>query len=176
MGIMPHYATWERAPYHPYECVICTHEASPSNVLVEAGRVIEDYGDVYVCRSCITSLAYYLNIVQDAQVAMQVEVNKLNDELAKVPQLIERLVNGIRDLSISTSADLLAISSINVLADDAKLEQGDSSVNEDKLGDDSVVESGSEPTVDKGPDSVPANPSRKRATDTSTRTSTVSNG
>ena len=173
---MPHYATWERAPYHPYECVICTHEASPNNVLVEAGRVIEDYGDVYICRSCITSLAYYLNVVQDAQVAMQVEVSKLNSELAKVPQIIERLVNGIRDLSISSSADLLAISSIDVLVNDTKLEQGDSSVNEGKLGDDSVIESGSELTVDKGPDSVPASPSSKRTTNSSTRTSSVSNG
>lgn len=172
---MPHYATWERAPHFPYECVVCTHEASPDNVLVDVGRLIDDYGDVYICRSCITSLAYYLNVVQDAETAMQVEVDKLNVELEKVPHLIERLVNGIRDISISTSADLLAVGPVDVLVNDTKLEQGDSSVDENQLGDDSVVESGSEPTVNEGSDSVPANPSRKRATNTTARTSSTSN-
>jgi len=175
MGIMPHYATWERAPYHTYECVVCTHEASADNVLVEAGRVIEDYGDVYICKSCITSLAYYLKIVQAAEAAMQTEVDKLNAELKKVPYLIERLVNGIRDISISTSADLLAIGSINLLANDTVAEQGDSSVNEDKLGDDSVVESGSEPTVNEGSDSVPADSSSKRTANAGTRKSPANN-
>lgn len=172
---MPHYATWERAPYHPYECVICTHEASAENPLVDAGRVIEDYGDVYVCKSCITSLAYYLKIVQDAQDAMQVELDKLNSELAKVPHLIERLVNGIRDISISTSADLLAIGSVNLLVNDENVEQVNSSVNENKLGDDSVVESGSEPTVDEGSDSVPADSSSKRTANPAARKSPPSN-
>lgn len=173
---MPHYSTWERAPYHPYECVVCTHQASPSNPLVEPGRVIEDYGDVYLCKSCITSLAYYLNIVQDAQLVMEKKIEELHGELGKVPTLIERLVNGIRDLSISTSADLLAIGTPVVLVNDEDAKQSDISSNENELGHDSVAESVSEPVVDEGPDSVPASPSSKRTTKAGTRNSSVSNG
>ncbi len=173
---MPHYATWERAPYHPYECVVCTHQASQSNPLVEPGRVIEDYGDVYICKSCVTSLAYYLNIVQDAQLVMEKKIEELHGELGKVPALIERLVNGIRDLSISTSADLLAIGTPVVLVNDKDAEQSDSSVSENELGDDNVAESVSEPIVDEGPDSVPAGVGSKRTTKAGTRNSSVSNG
>lgn len=173
---MPHYSTWERAPYHPYECVVCTHQASPSNPLVEPGRVIEDYGDVYLCKSCITSLAYYLNIVQDAQLVMEKKIEELHGELGKVPTLIERLVNGIRDLSISTSADLLAIGTPVVLVNDEDAKQSDISPNENELGHDSVAESVSEPVVDEGPDSVPASPGSKRVAKAGTRNSPVSNG
>lgn len=173
---MPHYARWERAPHYPYECVICTHEASTENFLVDVFRDVEDYGAVYVCKSCIHSLASFVGIIADVESVLQSRINELNNELSKVPTLIERLVNGIRDLSISTSADLLAISTPNVLVDDQKSEQSDSSVDEDKLGDDSPVKPSSEPVVDQGPDSLPASPSRKRTTNTSTRAGSASNG
>jgi len=176
MGIMPHYATWDRAPYHPYECVVCTHQASTDNPLVDAGRVIEDYGDVYICRSCVTSIAYYLNIVQDAQAIMEKKIEELNEQVGKVPALIERLVNGIRDLSISTSADLLAIGTPVILADDKDAEQSDISIDENELGNDSVTESVSESVVDEGPDSLPASPSSKRAIKAGTRNSSANNG
>jgi hypothetical protein len=173
---MPHYARWERAPHYPYECVICTHEANAENFLVDVFRDVEDYGAVYICKSCIHSLASFVGIIADVESVLQSRINELNTELSKVPSLIERLVNGIRDLSISTSADLLAISTPTVLVDDKKSEQGDSSVDADKFGDDSTVEPSSEPAVDQGPDSISASPSRKRTANTSTRTSSASNG
>lgn len=174
---MPHYATWDqRAPHFPYECVICTHEIGPDNFLVDVGRDIEDYGSVYVCKSCIYSLATYIGLVATIEAELQSRIDVLNNELSKVPNLIERLVNGIRDLSISTSADLLAISTGDVLVNDQKLEQSDSSVDENKLGDDSVIESSSEPVVNEGSDSVPASASRKRTSNAGARTSSTSNG
>lgn len=173
---MPHYARWERAPHYPYECVICTHEANTENFLVDVFRDVEDYGAVYVCKSCIHSLASYVGIIADVESVLQSRINELNNELSKVPTLIERLVNGIRDLSISTSADLLAISTPNVLVDDQKSEQSDSSIDEDKLGDDSIVEPSSEPALDKGSDSVPASAGRKRTANTSARTGSANNG
>jgi len=173
---MPHYAKWDRAPYHPYECVICTHEASLENPLVEAGRVIEDYGDVYVCKSCIHSLASYLEIPQTAEAEANKKVEALTKELNEVPTIIERLVNGIRELSISTSADLLAISTPVILVDDKKSEQGDDSTNETELRHNSVTEPVRKSVVNKGSDSVPASAGSKRATNTNTRTSSVSNG
>ena len=173
---MPHYAKWDRAPHYPYECVICTHEANPDNPLVEAGRVIEDYGDVYVCKSCIHSLAHYLEIPQTAEREANKRVEELSKEVNEVPNIIERLVNGIRELSISTSADLLAISTPVILVDDKKSEQGDDSTNETELGHNSSTESVSKSVVNEGPDSVPASAGSKRATNTSTRKSTVSNG
>lgn len=172
---MPHYSTWERAPYHPYECAVCTHEASAANVLVDTGRVIEDYGDVYICASCISSLAEYLGIVKKAKAEVEAKIEELNQELDKVPALIERLVNGIRDLSISTSADLLAISAPVVLVNDKDAKQSDIKPNENEHGNDSVTESVSEPVVDKGSDSVPASTGGKRTTNTGTRTSSTSN-
>lgn len=172
---MPHYSTWERAPYHPYECVVCTHQASPSNPLVEPGRVIEDYGDVYLCKSCITSLAYYLNIVQDAQLVMEAKINEMNAELGKVPTLIERLVNGIRDLSISASADLLAVGTPVVLVNDEKSEQSNIGATEGEHGHDSHVKSVDKSSVHKGPDSVPASVGGKRVTNTGARKSSTDN-
>lgn len=172
---MPHYATWERAPYHPYECVVCTHEATATNVLVDTGRVIEDYGDVYLCASCISSLAEYLGIVKAVKAEAEAKLEELNQELDKVPALIERLVNGIRDLSISTSADLLAISAPVVLVDDKDAKQSNIKLDENEHGDDSVAESVSEPVVDKGSDSVPAGAGSKRTSSSGTRTSTTSN-
>jgi hypothetical protein len=172
---MPHYSTWERAPYHPYQCVVCTHEASSSNPLVEPGRVIEDYGDVYLCKSCITSLAYYLNIVQDAQVAMEIKINEMNAELGKVPTLIERLVNGIRDLSISASADLLAVGTPVVLVNDKKPKQSDGSATEDEHGHDSHVKSVDKSSVHERPDSVPASAGGKRVANTGARKSSTDN-
>lgn len=173
---MPHYSTWERAPYHPYECVVCTHQASSSNPLVEPGRVIEDYGDVYICKSCITSLAYYLNIVQDAQLVMEAKINEMNAELGKVPTLIERLVNGIRDLSISASADLLAVGTPVVLVNDEKSEQSNVGTAPSEHGHDRPTKSVGEPVVDERSDSVPANSSSKRTAEARTRNSSVNNG
>jgi len=173
---MPHYATWDRAPYHPYECVVCTNIASSDNPLVDVGRVIEDYGDVYLCKSCATSIAYYLNIVQDAQAVLEKKIEELNQQVGQVPALIERLVNGIRDISISTSADLLAIGAPVILVDDKDAEQGDISIDENELGDDSVAESVSESVVDEGPDSVPASAGSKRTANSGTRKSSVNNG
>lgn len=173
---MPHYARWERAPHYPYECVICTHEATVDNFLVDVFRDVEDYGAIYICKSCIHSLASFIGIIADVESVLQSRINELNDELSKVPNLIERLVNGIRDLSISTSADLLAISTPNVLANDKNVEQVNSSVDENKLGDDSPVKPSSEPVVDQGPDSLPASASRKRTTNTSARTGSANNG
>ena len=173
---MPHYSTWERAPYHPYQCVVCTHEASSSNPLVEPGRVIEDYGDVYLCKSCITSLAYYLNIVQDAQVAMEIKINEMNAELGKVPTLIERLVNGIRDLSISASADLLAVGTPVVLVNDTEPESSNQGPNLDYFGTSEPAESSSEPVSDEGPVGVPASAGRNGKSKTTPRNSPASNG
>jgi len=173
---MPRFTTWEIAPYRPYDCVVCRNIASLSNPLVETGRIIEDYGDVYICMLCVTEIANYLNIVQNAQVILEKQIQELNEQVGKVPALIERLVNGIRDLSISTSADLLAIGTPVILADDKDAEQGDISIDENELGDDSVAESVSESVVDEGPDSLPASSGSKRTANSGTRKSSVNNG
>jgi hypothetical protein len=107
---------------------------------------------------------------------MEKKIEELHSELGKVPTLIERLVNGIRDLSISASADLLAIGTPVVLVNDSVTEQSDDSSNENELGHDSVTESVSEPVVDEGPDSVSASAGSKRVAKAGTRSSSVNNG
>ena len=100
---------------------------------------------------------------------------KLKEMVTRVPGVIERLSNDIRDISISATADLLSDNAPVVLVNDKELEQSDTRANLDYVGDDNTSKPDSKPAVGKGPTSVSANSSSKRQPVTVPKPSSSSN-
>ncbi len=169
--------TYTRAPHVPYQCIVCNNHASTENVLIDLDRQVDYHGMVYLCYRCLVAISSQLGFVTpERAVALKEENALLNEKIKRIPLITERLINDIRDISINASADLLADPSAVVLADDKVAEQSDSGTSEAERGNDEVVSPVSEPAVNKGSDSVPANPSSKRSTRSAVSTSPVSNG
>lgn len=171
------FKTHTRAPFTPYNCLICRNNASIDNPLIDLDRQIDYYGMAYMCYRCLVAVGDSLGFITPERAAvLQGENLVLNEKIKRIPLITERLINDIRDISINASADLLADPSVIVLANDQNVEQGDAGASEAERVDDGTPSESSEPAVDKGSDSVPANPSRKRATKTTPPTSPASNG
>jgi hypothetical protein len=171
------FQTYTRAPYVPYQCVVCSANASEENILIDLDKQIDFHGMVYLCYRCLVAISGQLGFVTP-QVAdsLREENASLNEKIKRIPLVTERLINDIRDISINASADLLADPTTVVLVNDEVVEQSNDGASEAERGDEQDVVAGSEPVVDKGSDSVPANPSGKRSTRSAVSTSTVSNG
>lgn len=170
------YRTYERAPHVPYKCINCNATASTDNVLIDIDKQIDFYGMVYLCYRCVVGITNQLGFVTpQVSAGLMKENERLTAQLKRVPKVTERLINDIRDLSLSASAELLSDPTSVVLANDPIVEPSNTGVNADYFGDDTPAEPSSEPVVDKGSDSVPADSGSKRTTKTSPRTSTTSN-
>jgi len=171
------FPTYTRAPHIPYQCVVCSSNASIDNVLIDLDKQVDYHGMVYLCYRCLVAIGDQLGfITPEHATSIKEENTLLKEKIKRIPLITERLINDIRDISINASADLLADPAAIVLADDQNVEQGDAGVSETERVDDGTPSESSEPTVNEGSDSVPANPSRKRATKTATPTSPASNG
>ena len=171
------FAVHTRAPYVPYQCVVCSSNASEENVLIDLDKQIDFHGMVYLCYRCLVAVSNQLGFVTpEVATTLKEENALLTEKIKRVPLITERLINDIRDISINASADLLADPAAVVLADDEVIEQSNDGASEAERGDEQDVVASSEPVVDKGSDSVPANPSSKRSTRSAASTSTVSNG
>lgn len=170
------YRTYERAPHVPYKCINCNATASTDNVLIDIDKQIDFYGMVYICYRCVVGITYQLGFVTPEISANLIKENeKLTAQLKRVPAVTERLINDIRDLSLSASAELLSDPTSVVLANDPVAEPSNTGANADYFGDDNTTEQSSAPAVSEGSDSVPANPGSKRTTKPGTRTSAPSN-
>ena len=166
-----------RAPYVPYQCIVCSSNASAENVLVDLDKQVDFHGMVYLCYRCLVAMGDQLGfITPERAVILKDENAALNEKIKRIPLITERLINDIRDISINASADLLADTAAVVLVDDEIVEPSDEGASEAERGDEQDVVASSEPVVDEGSDSVPANPSSKRATRSAVSASAVSNG
>jgi hypothetical protein len=177
MGIMANrFAVHERAPHRPNRCIVTSTTGSPENPLIDLDKQIDYYGMVYLSYSVLVAIADQFGFAtpQEAD-RLRLENAAYKEKLARIPAVTENLVNDIRNLSISASADLLAEPTPVVLADDPKPEQINGGANQDYFGDDTPVEPSSEPVVDEGPDSVPAGAGSKRTAKASPRAGTPSN-
>lgn len=171
------YKTYTRAPHIPYQCIMCNNHASPENALVDLDRQIDYYGMVYLCYRCLVAVGDQLGFITPGLATTLKEENAvLNEKIKRIPLITEKLINDLRDISINASADLLADYSPIVLADDKNVESSNEGVSIPERGNDETSVASSEPVIDKGSDSVPANPSSKRPTRSAVSTSTVSNG
>jgi hypothetical protein len=171
------FQTYTRAPHVPYECIVCTASGGLDNVLIDLDKQIDYHGMVYLCYRCLVAISHQLGfITPDRAVILKDENAALNEKIKRIPLITERLINDIRDISINASADLLANPAAVVLVDDKNIEPSDEGASEAERGNEQDVVASSEPVVDKGSDSVPANPSSKRSTRSTVSTSTVSNG
>lgn len=171
------YKLHSRAPHTPHRCIVCNVVPSEENYVVDLDKQIDFYGMVYLCYRCLVGITAQLGFTTPDETArLREEVESLRTKIGRIPAITERLVNDIRDISLSVSADLLSEPTPVVLVDDQKPEQGDSGVNSDYFGDDTPVEPSSEPAVSEGPDSLPADTRRNRSTNTRSRTSPANNG
>lgn len=170
------FKVYERAPHRPNRCIVTSTTGSLENPLIDLDKQIDFYGMVYLSYNVLVAIANQFEFATPEEARRLREENAaLKEKLGRIPAVTEKLVNDIRDLSISASADLLAEPTPVVLADDPKPQQGNNRANADYFGDDNAVEPSSEPVVDEGPDSVPAGAGSKRVAKANPRTSTTSN-
>ena len=168
------YNLYERAPYVPYECIMCRDVGHGANRIIDLDVQIDFLGMIYVCESCFGGVADFLGYMRPAETAVvKEELALLRGKLERVPAVTERLVNDIRDLSIAATADLLSDVAPVVLVDDAVIKSGDEGVNLDYFGTSEPVEPGSEPAGDEGSASVPASVSSDGATKKPARSRTA---
>lgn len=166
----------ERGQYAPHRCIVTGVTGKPDAPLIDLGAEAEYYGRVYISYSILAALADQMGFATpEVAKALRTENEQLQKRLDRIPAVTERLVNDIRDISISVTADLLSEPTPVVLADDKKSEQSDSGANLDYFGDDQPLEDNSEPAVVERPASVPANNGSKRSSN-STKARTGSSG
>lgn len=171
------YKLHARAPYTPHRCMVCNVVPSEENQVIDLDKQIDYYGMVYLCYRCLVGMTAQLGFTTpDETTRLKEEVESLRTKINRIPAITERLVNDIRDISLSASADLLSEPTPVVLVDDQNVKQGDSRVNADYFGDDTPVEPSSEPAISEGSDSLPADTRRNRSTNPRPRTSTANNG
>lgn len=171
------YRQYTRAPHTPHRCMVCNVVPNEDNFVVDLDKQIDFYGMVYLCYRCIVGITAQLGFTTPNEtVRLKEEVESLRTKVGRIPAIAERLVNDIRDISLSASADLLSEPTPIVLADDTNVEQSNSGVNADYFGDDTTVEPSSEPAISEGSDSLPADTRRNRSTNTRVRTSPANNG
>jgi hypothetical protein len=177
MGIMTRqFNVYDRAPYAPRVCAVTGTSGSAENPLIDLELQIDHYGMVYLSYSVLTAIAVQLGFAAPIEAKMLREENaKLKEMVTRVPGVIERLSNDIRDISISATADLLSDNAPVVLDNDKELEQSDTRANLDYFGDDNTSKPDSKPAVGKGPTSVSANSSSKRQPVTVPKPSSSSN-
>ena len=149
---------------------------STDNPLIDLDTQIDYYGMVYLSYSTLAAVADQLGFAGPNETKMlRAENEELKKRLDRIPAVTERLVNDIRDISISATADLLSESAPIVLADDTNNEQSNTRANLDNLGDDKPSEDSSEPVVNEGSASIPASDGIKRKPGTKPRTSSSGN-
>ncbi len=167
----------ERAPFKPFQCVVCNSHPTYDNPALDLGKQIDYYGMVYLCSYCIANIADQMGYMHPKEAATtREEVAALRDKIGRIPAVTERLVNDIRDLSIAATADLLAEPTPVVLVDDAVVEPSNEGANLDYFGASEPAESSSEPASDEGPASVPASSGSVGKPKTTPRNRTASNG
>lgn len=166
----------ERGQYAPHRCIVTGITGKADTPLIDLGAEPEYYGRVYLSYGILVALADQFGFATpEVTKALRTENEQLKKRLDRIPAVTERLVNDIRDISISVTADLLSEPTPVVLADDEKPKQSDSGANLDYFGDDKPLEDNSEPAVVERPASVPANNGSKRSTN-STKPRTGSSG
>lgn len=166
----------ERAPHIPNRCVVTGVTGKPDNLLIDLDTQIDYYGMVYLSYSTFVAIADQLGFATpEVANALRTENAEQKKRLDRIPAVTERLVNDIRDISIAASADLLTDSSLLVLADDQKPEQGNAGANLDYFGDSNASEPDSEPSGSEGSASLPASDGGKRKSNSTTRPSSSSN-
>ena len=157
----------ERAQYAPYRCVVTGVTSKPGTPLIDLGAEAEYYGRVYLSYNILAALADQFGFVSpDEAKVLRTQNTELKKRLDRIPAVTERLVNDIRDISISVTADLLSDATPVVLVDDKKSEQSNAGANLDYFGDDQTPEGDSNDAVDEGPASVPASDGVKRKSST----------
>ena len=167
----------ERAPFKPFQCVVCNSHPTYDNPALDLGKQIDYYGMVYLCSYCIANIANQMGYMHPNEAATtREEVASLRDKIGRIPAVTERLVNDIRDLSIAATADLLAEPAPIVLADDTVVEPSNQGPNLDYFGASEPTEPSSEPASDEGPSSVSASASSVGKPKTTPRNRTASNG
>ncbi len=166
----------ERAPHIPNRCIVTGVTGKPDNLLIDLDTQIDYYGMVYLSYNVFVAIADQLGFATpEVANALRMENTELKKRLDRIPAVTERLVNDIRDISIAATADLLTDSSLVVLADDKKPEQGNAGANLDYFGDGNASEPDSEPSGSEGPASLPASDGGKRKSTSSTRPSSTNN-
>ena len=166
----------ERGQYAPHRCIVTSVTGKSDAPLIDLGAEAEYYGRVYLSYNVFVAIADQLGFIHpDAANALRTENETNKKRLDRIPAVTERLVNDIRDISISVTADLLSDPTPIVLADDKKPKQGNSRANLDYFGDDESAEHNSEPSSSEGPTSVPAGNGSKRKPTTSSGTNSSSN-
>lgn len=167
---------YERAPHIPNRCIVTGVTGKPENPLIDLDTQIDYYGMVYLSYSTLVAIADQLGFATpEVANALRTENAEMKKRLDRIPAVTERLVNDIRDISIAATADLLTDSSLLVLANDKKPEQGNSRANLDYFGDGNTSEPDSEPTGSEGSNSVPANSGSKRNVSTKPKPSSTNN-
>lgn len=161
----------ERGQYAPHRCIVTGVTGKVDAPLIDLGAEAEYYGRVYLSYNIFVAVADQLGFVHpDVANALRTENETNKKRLDRIPAVTERLVNDIRDISISVTADLLSDPTPIVLADDKKSEQSDTRPNLDYFGDNKPVEHDSEPTSSEGPTSVSTSNGSKRKPTNSSRT------
>lgn len=166
----------ERAPHRPNRCVVTGSTGSKENPLIDLDVQIDYYGMVYLSYATLVAIAHQLGFATpEVATMLRSENESMKKRLDRIPAVTERLVNDIRDISISASADLLSDATPVIPANDKGSEQSDSGANLDYFGDNQSSQPDSEPAGSEGPASVPAGNGSKRTTNPNTKRSSSSN-
>jgi len=94
---MRHFNYFENGGPFPSACLSCGNNAK----LFELGRELQNGGMAQLCLTCVTELAQFIGYAEkqplEAQIAsLKGEIVSRETELAKVPNKVEDLINGIR--------------------------------------------------------------------------------
>lgn len=147
----------ERGTHRPNRCVVTGLTGSKENPLIDLDSQIDYYGMVYLSFSVFAAIADQLGYVSPNQASvLRSENEEMRKKLDRLPTVTERLVNDIRDLSISAVADLLSDFTPVVLANDEEPQQGNAGASDDYSRDDNPLESDSELVGSEGSAGVSA--------------------
>jgi hypothetical protein len=120
---MRHFNYFENGGPAPSSCVSCNRP----DQLFDLGRELLMGGIAQICRVCVQELATFIGYAEEAPLQEQIDLLK-NDieaheiELARVPEKVEGLINGIR----SSVTDFIFAVSYGIDADKPASVQDDS--------------------------------------------------
>ncbi len=110
---MRHFNYFENGGPFPSSCVSCGNNKE----LFDLGRELLSGGSAQLCKNCATELALFIGYAEEAPMELLVadlheDINALEEQLDRVPDLVEGLINGIRSsltdfvFAVSYSSDV----------------------------------------------------------------------
>lgn len=128
---MRHFNYYENGGPFPSACVSCGNNKN----LFGLTRELQSGGEAQLCKNCVTELALFIGYAEEAPLeerifALEADVKAHEMELAKVPDLVEGLINGIRS---SVTDFIFAVSYSAHVHSDSDVQDDNAPINEPSI-------------------------------------------